>query len=420
MRPARSDSESQEEPRIIPGKGKHEDTSNILQFNCPEVLDFSSGSVILPLRITCYCRHHREKVGFNLHFTMLDHVGRVIGTGTTKPIMITDDHKSTGVSAQKGNQEFGAKLDWTVTGTESQEGAHKRKKTTNGTERSKKRAKPYDAGSRTSRLHRQSSSGSLHSPSEMTSAFATRASSPLQQNALPQASLQIVTSVASPASSSYSYPDQPSSSVPAPSDVLDSSASTAVASPSLSAFDSNVSIADFINSNFNVDVAMPDCSDMESPAVSFHDPSQSPFVAPQQPSIPVLPPMVEPMNMATPVPVPPPVPVPYMLFKHDPPPPISLPLPRIHRLIPASGPTFGGIEVTILGANFHPSMQLNCMFGGIASTSTQRWSDNTLVCILPPSVAPGQVHVWFEGLPKEEDGSPPCLFTYTDETDRAL
>ena len=99
---------------------------------------------------------------------------------------------------------------------------------------------------------------------------------------------------------------------------------------------------------------------------------------------------------------------------------MTLPLPRIHRLIPAVGPTFGGIEVTVLGANFHPTMQLNCVFGSTVSTSTQRWSDNTLVCLLPPSPTPGQVHVWFEGLPKEEDGTPPCLFTYTDETDRAL
>ena len=89
-------------------------------------------------------------------------------------------------------------------------------------------------------------------------------------------------------------------------------------------------------------------------------------------------------------------------------------------MIPAAGPTFGGVEVTVLGANFHPSMQLNCVFGSTPSTSTQRWSDNTLVCILPPSVSAGQVQVWFEGMPKEEDGTPPCLFTYTDETDRAL
>ena len=98
----------------------------------------------------------------------------------------------------------------------------------------------------------------------------------------------------------------------------------------------------------------------------------------------------------------------------------ALPLPKIHRLIPASGPTYGGIEITVLGANFHPNMQLNCVFGDARSSSTQRWSDNTLVCLLPPSPTPGVVAVWFDGIQKEEDGSPPSLFAYTDETDRAL
>lgn len=36
----------------------------ILQFNCAEIVDFGGGAVVLPIRITCYCRHHKEKVGF--------------------------------------------------------------------------------------------------------------------------------------------------------------------------------------------------------------------------------------------------------------------------------------------------------------------------------------------------------------------
>lgn len=38
--------------------------NSILQFNCGETLNFSTGSVVLPMRITCYCRHHKEKIGF--------------------------------------------------------------------------------------------------------------------------------------------------------------------------------------------------------------------------------------------------------------------------------------------------------------------------------------------------------------------
>ncbi|OSD07126.1 hypothetical protein PYCCODRAFT_1464228 [Trametes coccinea BRFM310] len=416
VRPVRSDSDSQEEPRIIPGKGRHEDTSNILQFNCPEVLDFSSGTVILPLRITCYCRHHREKVGFNLHFTMLDHMGRVVGTGTTKPIMITDDHKSTGVSAQKAGSEFGSKLDWTVGGTDGQEGgATKRKKgqAVNGADRSKKRAKPYDSNNRVSKLHRQSSSGSLQSPSDITSAFVTRSSSPMQST-LTQAS-QSNASTPPPMAFGFNRQSPSAASSGAPTEVMESASTTAVASPLLPSFDMTAPLSDFINTNFNADIPMPDSADMGSPAVPFPDPASSPFM--QNHGQPQAQSMLDAMNLAVPSAAPA---MPYMLFKHDPPPPISLPPPRIHRLIPSSGPTYGGIEVTVLGANFHPSMQLNCVFGGTVSTSTQRWSDNTLVCVLPPSTTPGTVHVWFEGMPKEDDGTPPCMFTYTDETDRAL
>jgi hypothetical protein len=117
----------------------------------------------------------------------------------------------------------------------------------------------------------------------------------------------------------------------------------------------------------------------------------------------------------------PPQPMPYMFFDPGSPPPMSsLPLPKIHRLIPAAGPTYGGIEVTVLGANFHPAMTLSCVFGDVVASSTQRWSDNTLVCLLPPRASPGVVAVWFDGVQKDNDNSPPCLFTYTDESDRAL
>jgi hypothetical protein len=101
----------------------------------------------------------------------------------------------------------------------------------------------------------------------------------------------------------------------------------------------------------------------------------------------------------------------------------------IHRLIPATGPTCGGTEVTVLGSNFHPSLQLKCVFGDSVAENTTRWSDNTLVCILPPRATAGVVGVWFQGV--KDDGSIIAMgalgidgssvpFTYSDESDRAL
>lgn len=40
------------------------DEERVLLFNCAEVVDFSAGDTILPTRITCYCRHHNERLGF--------------------------------------------------------------------------------------------------------------------------------------------------------------------------------------------------------------------------------------------------------------------------------------------------------------------------------------------------------------------
>lgn len=100
----------------------------------------------------------------------------------------------------------------------------------------------------------------------------------------------------------------------------------------------------------------------------------------------------------------------------------TLPTPKIHRLIPSTGPTFGGIEVTVLGSNFDPSVLYNCVFGDVVSSSTTRWSENTLVCVLPPRSTAGVVPVTLEGFKAEEENpaAEPVLFTYTDESDRSL
>ncbi|KAJ2479423.1 SPT3 Dosage dependent suppressor of Ty-induced promoter mutations-like protein [Coemansia sp. RSA 2131] len=67
----------------------------IVIFNCNDMLDFSKGEVVLPARITCYCRHHMEKVGFCIYLTLYDSDNRVLASHVSPPIMITDDHKST-------------------------------------------------------------------------------------------------------------------------------------------------------------------------------------------------------------------------------------------------------------------------------------------------------------------------------------
>lgn len=98
--------------------------------------------------------------------------------------------------------------------------------------------------------------------------------------------------------------------------------------------------------------------------------------------------------------------------------PVALPTPVIDRLIPNSGPMHGGIDVTILGANFDQNSSLEVVFGNLSSPSTIIWSQNTIICRLPPAASPGPVPVWFKGVAIE--GGVKSFFTYLDNSDRAL
>ncbi|KAJ7045795.1 hypothetical protein C8F04DRAFT_1334748 [Mycena alexandri] len=360
VRPARSDSESGDDPASKTTKGKqHEDTTSIIQFNCAEVQDFSSGSVVLPLRITCYCRHHREKVGFHVHFVLMDNRGRIVGTGTTKPIMITDDHKTPTAKGSDMGAASGVDMEWSGNGVKIKpdpevRAPSKRKKDASvAAAGGKKRAKPYDVASKPGRRSRETSVGDSH-PSPSSSYADTRSPTP-NLVAPPVPSLQ-------------------------PSSLESDSSGEAPATP-------------------------PDFPDITMPAAETpQDPSCLPFSTPTSAEI---------MQRA----------MPFLFFDTlQPSQTLTLPVPTIHRLIPNSGPTHGGTEVTILGANFHPSLQLDCVFGDVVAGSTHRWSDNTLVCILPPRAIPGVVEVSFTNFAKINDSSNPStsLFTYSDDSDRAL
>lgn len=122
------------------------------------------------------------------------------------------------------------------------------------------------------------------------------------------------------------------------------------------------------------------------------------------------------MNLPSPVTLPSPLPLSSPYERTVSPAPIERPL--LQRLIPNEGPTFGGVEVTVLGSGFRSG--LTCMFGDVAASSTHYWSPNTLVCILPPAVEAGTVVVSFKEHPLVVDSQDVTLFTYYNENDRAL
>ncbi|KAL0956331.1 hypothetical protein HGRIS_002483 [Hohenbuehelia grisea] len=394
VRPARSDSDSPQDPSnpTVKKSRYHEDTTSIIQFNCAEILDFSTGSVVLPLRITCYCRHHREKVGFLVHLTMMDHNGRIIGSGISRPIMITDDHKTTTGSIQAAlAKSFGSPGMYDMDhdmymGRELVTEHHapdakapsKRTKEAPSGAGSKPRAKPYDGSTKRAKRIREASESSLPSPSTTHSPLSlTRSPTPPTMDA--QTAATFAPSLEGHPSASQLCVD--------------------VHQRRNSSHESEASSDTLITpDDQSYDVAMLPPQQLYQPVVTN----------------PIIPNILRPTTV-----MPSSQTLPLLFF--DPGQSMSLPIPIIHRLIPNCGPTHGGVEVTILGANFHPTLQLNCVFGDTVASSTSRWSDNTLVCILPPRATAGIVQVWFDGIPKSEDPATSLsLFTYTDDSDRAL
>ncbi|EDO14608.1 hypothetical protein Kpol_303p7 [Vanderwaltozyma polyspora DSM 70294] len=102
--------------------------------------------------------------------------------------------------------------------------------------------------------------------------------------------------------------------------------------------------------------------------------------------------------------------------------------PFVQKAIPSQGPISGGIEITLLGANFKNGLIVK--FGDNIALSTQCWSESTMVTFLPPSISSGQVLITVEDnsspstqinhLSNNIHPSKKAIFTYVDDTDRQL
>lgn len=100
------------------------------------------------------------------------------------------------------------------------------------------------------------------------------------------------------------------------------------------------------------------------------------------------------------------------------------PMSVIHKIIPNEGPKSGGIEVTILGGGFFQGLEV--MFGDQKATTTTFWGESSLVCLLPPSPISGAVLVTFK-----QNGQPAAqaftsankqqpVFKYVDDDEQQL
>jgi len=99
-----------EESTANQGQFIDEERKKILQFYANSQIDFSFGETILPTRITCYCRHHEERTGFQIWIVLRDSkTGQPVAAAISPPVMITDDHKSKAKQPQPTQAAVGMK-----------------------------------------------------------------------------------------------------------------------------------------------------------------------------------------------------------------------------------------------------------------------------------------------------------------------
>ncbi|CAO3696177.1 unnamed protein product [Umbelopsis ramanniana] len=345
----------------------------VLLFNCTEIMDFSSGDCILPTRITCYCRHHNEKVGFCIHFTMRNNRNQIVAQGVSPAIMITDDHKSSKSTRKRSRAEF--------------------------------EFPPTSSNPETPAVSRR--------PSPQRQMSASESSSPTTP-VNPSPPVPIL-----PRSPKYAKVEQDLNMTPVNSTAFmsiphdrDPDHESSLSPPHPLTVDNNPSFQALLEGNVPGSSDTPQSTMMQSIPEHRHRQlslQTTPLIQQQALTTPRRRRTVNSYNSTG-------AGLLSAIQRQATVSPTSV--PQLNRLIPSEGPLYGGIEVTVLGSGFYEG--LVCLFGETPALPTHCWSQNTLVCILPPATTAGTVVVSFKEHPLVVDGHDIVLFTYYDESDRAL
>ncbi|KAK8025710.1 hypothetical protein PG990_003533 [Apiospora arundinis] len=336
-----------------------------------------------PMRIACYCRHHQEKSGFQVIFTLKDYQNNVIVQEMSNAIMITDDHKT--------------HLPPTVTNTSS------------GAAETQAEAMPLEAPLPFRQTHSSSDLQSLQHgaalqnapPSTTTRRLrpAAKRRKPSSTNKLPQGLAMtrletipqpgaplsngqndgsMVTSATSPFSPAMNNFPMATGPMFQPQPPPMNGMQQPFAAGPLTPNSNNNELYPGGNSrNMSID-NMPLNQPMYSAPASAH-PSRAPSPSHLRNDMNVLQ-QQTPLSQA--------------IFNNAPVGMSSIrsPTPIIHKIIPAEGPKDGGIEVTVLGVGF-TNGGLEVMFGDKRALTTTYWGESSLVCLLPPSNVAGNVLV---------------------------
>ncbi|KAH6688408.1 ankyrin repeat protein [Plectosphaerella plurivora] len=439
---------------------KKDEFRRVVVFNIGEVREWSSpvaddptlpkdfnvppGSlqVDAPMRISCYCRHHQEKLGFQVIFTIKDFQGNMVAQAMSPSIMITDDHKThpappgaaaphiapqgssthlpqgdadssmmsiddnshnhpAPVSAFRTSQ---SSLDLQAT-PRNQPTPNKSQGSVSGPSSSvamSRPASPSHAMGGPATKKRKASGSRI--PRDMTMTRLDTASSPQMQQPPPQAPISAAPSPYAQSPNNFQSPDAMYGQAPSAPNMQQPFMNGNHGMPMTNGREHNVFGNANRSSSFdNVGMALFSAptsahpSRAPSPNTLRQGLSLPPSIAQsfgvQQPPQAQHAQLAQTMNQSQQAPVQTP----------------TLP-PCIHKIIPGEGPKMGGIEVTILGSNFTQSLVVN--FGDVRATTTTFWGDSSLVCLLPPSSVGGVVPVTLKDL-RNPNHTPNMPFTPT-------
>jgi hypothetical protein len=387
----------------------------IVVFNSQEVRDFSPRqegdgfSVDVQMRIACYCRHHAEKLGFQVIFTVTDWRGRFVAQSMSSSIMITDDHKTHGQASNApanspdntANLMPGASLGADTNSLSPPSFPYGMPQPTSEIQllpnngpfplpaiapSGAPQSAPAAPANRM--LSRPASPSSLSGPSakkRKASSSAMKVPTGLSMTRIDTDHLGTSPppqGVSGPVSAAATTsPFSPQTYAPGPDSLFAQSMLTGPMSqpfatgPPTPSGNEQVMFGNSHHPTTFDNTPMGNTPQMYSAPASSH-PSRAPSPGTlrngntgglQQQSSQFAQAVASSLYSTLP-----------MSVNAAP----SLPS-VIHKIIPAEGPKSGGIEVTILGSGFHQGLEV--MFGDVRATTTTYWGESSLVCLLPPS-----------------------------------
>ncbi|KAF5661505.1 spt23-suppressor of ty retrotransposon [Fusarium heterosporum] len=383
-----------------------------------------------PMRIACYCRHHSEKMGFNVIFTIKDYQDRVIAQAMSNPIMITDDHKTHPI-AQATAQQQQAISEAPVPASLSQtsiDASALLPPTPNGAFCMSPSNGDLSSMHRSSQVSYQSSVSSKTTPTGATSRAISRPASPTSGGPMSKKrkssasritpSDLTMTRMNTSASPGAQPAQMPSSATSPYTNNLGafSQAESLFAQTPMTSFTTGPPTPNgndqpgFFNNNRSASMDNLAMAQLYSAPASGH-PSRAPSPNGLRNGV-----ANNPQNQFTQALTSSLYTVPVGMNQTRPP-------PIIHKIIPNEGPKVGGIEVTVLGAAFFQGLEV--WFGDQKATTTTFWGDSSLVCLLPPSPVAGAVPVTFNRLAAQAPqtfpmGKQPPFFKYVDDNEDKL